>query len=966
MPGPFAGRPDFKMQNTPIMKRALPPSFRNLLAGITAGCLGLNALPTAADNEAATLEIDFHRDVQPILEQHCVSCHQPDDDQGGLKMHTRAAMIEGGEYARALVPGDLEKSEMIVRITLPHDDLDIMPPRGPKLDEQQVAILSAWVEQGAPMPEDLVLREVTEEDLRRMAEVEEKKSRIRQLQVFPQHVRLLTKRDFQQVVVMATLDDDTTLDVTRFADFQFADDGIAALDEATVKPVGDGSTQLKVAFAGHELQAAVDVERATEDRPISYYLDVMPVFMRENCNSGGCHGAARGQDMFMLSLFGYDPEGDHHRLTREMAGRRINLAMPERSLLIEKSIEAVPHSGGKLFDENSHAYATLVEWISEGAPNDTENHIPVERIEIMPDQMVLEGKGASQQITVRAHYKDGTDRDITHLAVMSSTNDTSATVDDKGLVTADSRGEAFILARFEFHTIAAQVLVIPDELDYQRPELVETNYIDELVNAKLHRLRMLPSEQCSDEEFVRRVHIDILGILPEPETVVAFVDSDNPDKRAELIDELLERPEFSELWVMKWAELLQIHSRDNDRRYYDGTLRYHNWLRDQFEQNRPINLIVRDLLAAEGTTYENPPTLYYEMERDNLLIAENVAQVFMGMRIQCAQCHNHPFDRWTMDDYYGFAAFFAQIGRKETDDPRNRVIFNRGGGGVRHFLTNQDVAPRFLGAEEAEIEAGQDRRAVLAEWLTSPENEFFARNIANIVWAHYLGVGIIEPVDDVRISNPPSNPELLDALAERLVSYDFDLRQLVRDITNSQTYQRSTRANETNAEDDRNFAKASIRRMRAEVLLDAIAQVTNTTLKFPGMPDGARAVQIADGNVSNFFLNTFGRSSRESVCSCEVEVEPNLAQALHLLNGDTVHTRVRQGALVPQLIEQGLDDEAIVADLFLRAYGRKPNQTEVDALMIHIESIDESEQRRDVLEDVFWALLNSKEFMFNH
>lgn len=935
-------------------RRAVRLSSVLLLAG---------SLVTAGAEEQ---QIDFHRDVQPILEQNCVSCHLPGDDKGGLMMHTREAMLKGGDHAKALVPGDPDASELLVRVTLPHDDADIMPPRGEKLDESQVNILRAWIEQGAPMPADVVLREVTADELRRVAEMERKAPKIRDLHVYPDHIQLKTLRDFQQVVALAVLDDDTTLDVSNFVELELADEGIVRVEGTTLHPAGDGSTVMRVSLAGHESRITIDVADAAEDRPVSFYLDVMPVFLREHCNSGGCHGAARGQDMFMLSLFGYDPEGDHHRITREMAGRRLNFAQPERSLLVEKSVQSVPHSGGQLFDENSHAYATLIEWISDGAPNDIENKIPVSRIELMPEQMVLEGPQSSQQVVVRAHYKDGTSRDVTHLAVMSSTNETAADVDGSGLVTAAGPGEAFVLARYEFHTVTAQVLVVPPDSGGWHAEMSAGNYIDEHINAKLRRLRIRPSDLCGDEEFVRRAHIDLAGRLPDPQTVLDFVSDGSPDKRARLIDHLLEQPDFNDLWVMKWAELLQIHSNDNERRYYDGVLRYHDWLRGQFEANRPINAVVRDLIASVGSTYDNPATMFYEMERDTLLLTENVAQVFMGMRIQCAQCHNHPFDRWTMDDYYGFAAFFAQVGRKNTDNPGNRVIFNSRSGGVRHFLTGGDVEPRFLGGGEAEVERGEDRRAVLAEWLTSPDNEFFARNIANIVWQHHLGIGIVEPVDDVRISNPPSNPELLDALTAKLVEYDFDLRQLVRDITNSHAYQRETRANETNSGDERNFSKAMIRRMRAEVLLDSIAQVTETTLDFPGVREGTRSVQIADGQVNNFFLTTFGRSSRETVCSCEVEVEPNLSQALHLLNGPAVHNRIRDGGVIQRMIREGEPPGRVVDELYLRCYGRTPTTAEMEAIQAYLDAAEGEAEVMEVLEDVFWALLNSKEFIFNH
>jgi hypothetical protein len=374
--------------------------------------------------------------------------------------------------------------------------------------------------------------------------------------------------------------------------------------------------------------------------------------------------------------------------------------------------------------------------------------------------------------------------------------------------------------------------------------------------------------------------------------------------------------------------------------------------------------IVVNLLSANGGTDSVPAVNYYQSELDRLKLSENVAQVFMGMRIQCAQCHNHPFDRWTMNDYYGFNAFFAQIGRKATDDPQEVIVFNQKGGETQHFLTKKNVKPKFLGGEEPDIKPGEDRRRVMAEWLASPRNPYFARNIANIVWAHFLGVGVVDPVDDVRVSNPPSNTELLDELAAHLTEYKYDVRKLVRDITASAAYQRSSKTNETNANDKLNFARAQVRRVRAEVLLDAISQITETPNKFQGLPLGARAVQIADGAVSNYFLETFGRSKRESVASTEVKTDPNLSQALHLMNGDAVNDRIRRGKVVERLIAAGKKDDEIVTELFLRVFGRLPAAVESKSIGAAIAA--DPSGRQVVLEDAFWALMNSKEFYFNH
>lgn len=780
------------------------------------------------------------------------------------------------------------------------------------------------------------------------------------VQVFPDSIELATARDRQSIVVQATYSDGITRDVTAESEVKIANPELAKYEAQTLYPVADGATEVSVTFAGQTINLPLAVKNAAVTPPISFKLDVMPVFMKAGCNSGSCHGAARGKDGFRLSLFGFDPDGDHFRLTREVNGRRINLALPEECLLIEKSIGKVPHTGGKRFEVGSELYQSLVAWLKAGVPTDPADLPTPVSMEILPRQAVLDGTGSKQKMTVRAKYSDGTDRDVTSLALFLSNNDTSAQIDDAGVVTAGERGEAFVMARFATFTVGSQVIVVPKGLAFEFPQIPENNYIDTLVHDKLKKLRITPSELCTDEVFLRRAYLDVIGIMPTREEYDRFMTSTEPDKRAKLIDELLERKEFAEVWVMKFAELLQIRSTQTVS--YKAINLYYNWLQDKIANNIPMNEIVQELLGANGGTFKSPATNYYQLETDTLKVAENVAQVFMGMRIQCAQCHNHPFDRWTMDDYYSFAAFFAQIGRKGAEDPREVIVFNSGGGEVKHLVGSRAMPPKFLGGDIPDVK-GKDRRVVLAEWLASPDNPFFARNLSNMIWAHFLGVGIIEPVDDVRISNPASNPELLDALAAKFTEYKYDFKSLVRDICNSRTYQLATQRNDSNKLDELNFSHGAIRRIRAEVLLDSITAVTETKNKFPGLPLGARAVQIADGVVSNYFLTTFGRASRETVCSCEVVMAPNLSQALHLLNGDTTSQRIPSGNVVGKLLEQKMTPEQVIEELYIRCFTRKPTEEERKSFETLLAS---SPDPKIVLEDTFWALLNSKEFMFNH
>ncbi len=781
-------------------------------------------------------------------------------------------------------------------------------------------------------------------------------------EVFPSEVNLKFLRDRQSVVCRWTEPNGVHRNVTAQAKFTLSDATKAKIADGTVYPVADGQTTLNVEYNGQSVQIPVKVEEAKTDPAISFRLDVMPIFMRNTCNSGGCHGASRGKDGFMLSLFGYDPAGDYQRITRQQIGRRINLGTPDASMLVTKCNGDAPHTGGKLFTKDSENNQTLLRWITAGALDDPKDIAEATSIEILPKQLLLEAPNQKFQITVRAHYSDGTDRDVTKHALFMSSNEGSAKIDKEGVITTGQRGEAFVMARFHTFTVGTQTIVIPKNLQYTKAKVEEWNYVDQLVNAKLDKLRIFPSAICDDETFLRRAHIDITGTLPTTDEVKAFTADKDAQKRAKKVDQLLARNEFVDIWAMKWSELLQIRSGNNQAQAsYKAVLTYYNWIREQLEKNVPVNEMARQLILATGSNMENPATNYYELEVDPLKLAENTAQAFFGTRIQCAQCHNHPFDRWTMADYRGFVSFFTQVSRKQGEDPRERIVFNSGSGEARHPLDNRVIAPKFLG-EEAPDCAGKDRRQVLADWIASPKNPFFPSHIANLVWAQYMGRGIVEPVDDARLSNPPSNPELLDALAAKLVEYKYDLRHLIRDICTSAAYQRTTRVNESNELDDRNFAKATIRRMRSEVLLDCITQVTETKDKYRGLPLGARAVEIADGRTTSYFLTTFGRADREEICSRE-KVGPTLSQALHMINGDTVEGKIAAGGVVQKLMKTNMTPREIAADLYLRCFGRNPTEQELRKLEEHWGV---TEEQPKVYTDIFWALMNAKEFMFNH
>jgi hypothetical protein len=791
------------------------------------------------------------------------------------------------------------------------------------------------------------------------AEGPDSPAKLTALRVAPESIELSTARDRQSIVVQAEYADGSTRDITASATATI-DSGVAAIEEGVVAPMADGTGKLKIAFGGSTVEAPLVVRRATAVEPLRFRDDVVPVFTKAGCNTGKCHGSASGKDGFRLSLFGYDPDGDLARITRELVGRRVNLAAPEECLLVRKATGEVAHTGGKRIEPASENYQILLNWLQAGAPPDAQSAPEPVAIEVFPKRAVFASPDEGQHLLARVRYSDGSDRDVTRFTVFLSGNEAVASVDEGGIVSGKGPGEAFILARYDKFTSGVPIIVRPGT-EFHSPNTPAINYIDTLVNAKLDRLHVMPSEVCSDETFLRRAYIDLVGLLPSAEEREKFAADANPAKRAALVESLITRDEFLDIWVMKWAELLQIRTANGLSP--KGLQLYDAWLRDRIRSGVTIDKIARELLPATGGSFDSPAVSYFQTETTPRIIAENVAQVFLGTRIQCAQCHNHPFDRWTLDDYYGFASFFSRIGYKQAQDPRELTVYNAPSGEMKHPIAGRVVRPTFLGAGVPELKPDADYRLELANWLASPENPAFARNLANLVWAHFHGQGIVEPVDDARVSNPPSNPELLDALAQRLAQVKYDIKPLVRDIVESRTYQLTTRRSEFNRWDERNFSHQKIRRMRAEVLLDCIDQVTETTDRFPGVQPGGKAVHIPDGRVQNYFLTTFGRSDRQKACSCEVKTTPTLSQALHLINGETTSGKIASGKVVQRLMAEHGKPAAVAEALYVRCLSRKPTPTEA----AHIGSkLAAAPDKTKALEDLFWALLNSNEFLFNH
>ncbi|MGV2337704.1 MAG UNVERIFIED_CONTAM: DUF1549 domain-containing protein [Planctomycetaceae bacterium] len=781
------------------------------------------------------------------------------------------------------------------------------------------------------------------------------------LRVYPATVELTDARDWQRLLVLQQNPDGSTLDITDSAVFSVDVEGLVLIESGVVKPQSDGVGRIRVQAAGLTAELPLQVMHADIVPDLNFRSEVLATLTKAGCNSGKCHGSASGKDGFRLSLFGYDPAGDQYRLTREIPGRRVNPGSPADSLLIRKALGEVNHTGGQCIQEGSEFHQTLLTWIENGAPADAETAAVPTGIRVYPEEAVFARAGGTQQLLVMASFSDGTDRDVTELSVFLSNNDAAATVTAEGAVSADGLGSAFIMARFDQFTEGTAVIVRPGTT-YEFPQVEAVNEIDRLVFARWQALHLLPSELCSDETFLRRVYLDLTGLLPSAEERQEFLNNPDPARRTALVDRLMQRPDFTDLWVMRWAELLQIRSANGVSP--KGLLLYDRWLRERVHAGVTIDQIVQELLPATGGTFENPAAGYYQTETTPQLLAENIAQSFLGTRIQCAQCHNHPFDRWTMDDYYGFAAFFSQVGYKQAPDPREIMVFNAAAGELRHPLDNRVVKPAFLGAGAAEIPAGADYRAIAAEWLASPANPAFARNLGNVVWSHFFGVGIVDPVDDFRVSNPPSNPALLGYLGHRLEQDGYDIRPLVREICLSRTYQLSTERNDSNRLDERHFSHGKVRRLRAEVLLDCLNQVTETSEEFRGLPPGSRAIQIPDGPSPNYFLTTFGRSTRATACSCEVKTSPTLSQALHLLNGESTGGRIESGGVVERLLKQYADPLDAAAALYERCLCRRPTTAESTEIRRRLEV--EPNQTSQLLTDLFWALLNSNEFIFNH
>ena len=782
------------------------------------------------------------------------------------------------------------------------------------------------------------------------------------LRVYPAAIRLDDASDRQRLTAITTTSSGTSLDRTRDVQWRMLEADLAEVaiaDDAVTlhgKRTGDGT--LLAVLDGAEVRVPVHVERPDVVPTVSFRNQVVPILTRSGCNAGSCHGAASGKEGFGLSLFGFNPERDHVALTRDLRSRRLDPATPEQSLLLQKATGGVPHKGNQRFRADSTRYRDLRAWIAAGAPDDGKTAPALVGIELLPVDAVLVGAGRTLQLQVRARYADGSDRDVTDLVLWSSSNDLAAAVTTDGRVGSQQAGEACVLARFGGFAAAAEVLVLADDAPFTWPAVTAANFVDEHVHRKLQRARVAPAPLCSDEVFVRRVFLDLLNQLPTAAEAAAFAADPAADKRTRLVDELLQRPAFALAQAMAWAEVLQV---DAEMMEAKGAAQMTSWLQDGFARARPFDEMVRELLTAEGSTFANGPANFYVTAGQPHLLAERVAQNFLGVRMQCAQCHNHPFENWTMNDYYGFAAFFAQVGRKRAEDPYESIIWDRRSGEARNERDNSVAAPRVLGGGPATIPPGTDRRRVLADWLCAPGNPWFARNVANRVWAGLFGRGIVDAPDDVRVSNPASHEALLAELAAQLAANRFDVRTLFRTLCASRTYQMARHPGNPQAS---LFAGNQVRRLTAEQLLDAIGAVTGVPTKYAGLALGEPATAIARGRTGVRFLDVFGRPARTTACTCERREEPTLGQTLHLINGDTIGQKVAdKNGRLQRALDAKAAPAAMLEDLFLAAYSRKPTAAESARLL---EPIAAAAAAQVAWQDLYWAVLNSQEFTFQH
>lgn len=780
------------------------------------------------------------------------------------------------------------------------------------------------------------------------------------IEVYPESLTLSSVRDSRRLLVTGVTTDGSRIDLSSRMSIE-TETPVCRIDEdGFVVPVMAGSGSIRVGAAGLSATIAVHVE-SVDPMPVDFIREVNPVLSKVGCNQGTCHGSQGGKNGFKLSLRGYDSDYDYRALVDDISGRRFNRSEPSQSLILLKPTQGVPHEGGFLFDEASRYYGILEQWIAEGCRYNREAP-RVTGIEIYPPTPMLQLRHDQQQLIVIAHFADNTTRDVTREAVFDTSNFEVATVSKQGLITAVQRGEAAALVRYEGHYAAAPVSILGNREGYEWIPDREIGFIDSLVNAKLQRMKILPSGLADDAEFLRRVSLDIAGVPPTIEEVLAFVNdpTESEIKRSAMIEKLLDSPMYVEHWTLKWSDLLLNRRKTVTER---GVWSFRNWIRQSVAANKPYDQFAAELMTAGGSAFENPAANYFRIARDPKLVMENMTQVFLGTRFNCNQCHDHPFERWTQRQYYELSAYFADVGRKPLPDGDEFIFTMSSPAQVVNPDTNQAASPKFPFEHTGTINADGTRREQLAQWLVSEENPYFARSIVNRYWSYFFGRGIIDPVDDIRAGNPPSNPELLDQLTREFVAGGHDLKQLIRLICNSRTYQRSLETNEWNEDDNTNFSHALPRRLAAEQLYDAIIQAAGAPRALPGVPAGFRASELPDSDVSVAFLDMFGRAPRESPCECERTTDVSLGQTLNMVNGPTIGDAIAHPhGIIARSMAAGAETPKLIETVYLSTLCRKPSEDETLRAQEYFASAGD---QKAAAEDLMWALINSPAFLFN-
>jgi hypothetical protein len=770
---------------------------------------------------------------------------------------------------------------------------------------------------------------------------------------------------------------------TSEAKFVSSNPAVATVDErGVVQAVGDGEATITASHDGKQATAKVKISKTKEGAAESFRNQIIPLMTRAGCNSGACHGALAGKGGLKLSLRGYDPEADHFALTRQALGRRIDLLEPAKSLLLRKPTLAINHGGGLKLEVGSADYQLLAGWIASGAPGPQSNDAVIQRLEVFPQAAVLKSNDRIQ-VLVRAWYSDGQSKDVTRWAKFASSEELVAKTDEAGQVKVAGHGESAITVWYS-NFVGISRITSPLPASENLPKLFasarRTNYIDDLVLAKLQALRIPPSPVCTDEEFIRRAYLDAAGILPAPEEVTKFLADTRADKRARLIDALVERPEFVDYWSYKWSDMLLVSTR---RLPQAAVWSFYQFIRQSVADNKPWDRFARDILTASGSNLHNGAANYFVLHKDVTDLNETTSVTFLGMSITCCRCHNHPLEKWTQDQYWSMANLFARVAHKNGERTGEVTVQAQPSGDVPHPRKGVAMRPTPLDAKPLSANSTADRRQYFVDWLTAPENPYFAKAIVNRVWRNFLGRGLVEAEDDLRQTNPPTNEELFNALAKDFIEHKYDVKHLIRTIMNSATYQRASTPLPENVSDDRFYSHYLVRRLSAEVILDAYSQVTGVptpfthvysgveggTAAYGGYPLGTRALQLPDGRVASLFLDSFGRPDRSVACSCERQQDSSVSQALHVNNGKTLNDKLRaKNSRLEQWVAEKINDDEAIQRVFLLALSRSPTAAELKKFqgLMAEAAADKGTTRRDVLEDVFWSVLSGREFLFNH